>query len=665
MGDRFSVTLNTVPPANATRSFGGAILQDIPGFRERRRSLPLAPYERLETSPRHLAMAFRQMIDDRLLCGYTRDGLTLPSLEPPIDWFAHNRSFAYHLNAWDPVTELLMGFSIYQDERYFEAARAFCSDWMENFQFLGFPIGPVPKELDAVFGATPWYDMAVGVRAYRIAYILDVLARDSRYGDEEVELYLRSLIFHLRLLSRDDFFRGHSNHGFYQAFGQLAVTRRFVDEPPFAEALGFTLDRVRAAIQQQFHPGGIHREHSPGYHYMVMGSLLGARASGLIGTDDIGDMVAQLERTMTWLIQPAGGIVTFGDTDPRDMRMRGLYADNFKNPDLQYQISAGASGSRPLRGLHVLKDEGYVFARSDYPENPSDGWWYFAQIASFHSRVHKHADDLSFVWSDRSSEILIDPARFAYAGKTEPGSDLARQGFWYSDPKRVYVESTRAHNTVEIDGRSYDRTRKPYGSALKYAGEQGELIVTECEIHHFRTVRHWRALAMSPDRFILVVDWLLDRSGETHDFRQFFQFHPSWTVETAAPGRLIAIRSQPDLSLAVVTLNPAQGTFRAVRGQQEPELLGWYSDKAYSLIPATTIFAEQLQTDYAVFATLFTFSSDVSPRPASIRKSMRPSVFCWNESDALVTVSMMRGTDDDHVSATLVRTPLDELKTNG
>ncbi len=294
-----------------------------------------------------------------------------------------------------------------------------------------------------------------------------------------------------------------------------------------------------------------------------------------------------------------------------------------------------------------------------------DGWWYFAQIAAFHSRVHKHADDLSFVWSDRSSEILIDPARFAYAGKTEPGSDLARQGFWYSDPKRVYVELTRAHNTVEIDGRSYDRTRKPYGSALKYAGEQGELIVTECEIHHFRTVRHWRALAMSPDRFILVVDWLLDRSGETHDFRQFFQFHPSWTVETAAPGRLIATRSQPDLSLAVVTLNPAQGTFRAVRGQQEPELLGWYSDKAYSLIPATTIFAEQLQTDYAVFATLFTFSSDVSPRPASIRKSMRPSVFCWNESDALVTVSMMRGTDDDHVSATLVRTPLDELKTNG
>ncbi len=177
-----------------------------------------------------------------------------------------------------------------------------------------------------------------------------------------------------------------------------------------------------------------------------------------------------------------------------------------------------------------MPDEGYVFARSDYPETPGAPWWYFAQTASFHSRVHKHADDLSFVWSDRGLPILVDPARFAYSGKTERGSDLAKQGFWYADPKRIYVESTRAHNTVEIDGRSYNRTRTPYSSALRYAGEQDGLIVTECHHRPAGTVLHIRLLTLAPGRFLLVVDWLFDRSGTAHDFRQHVHFHPDWHV---------------------------------------------------------------------------------------------------------------------------------------
>jgi hypothetical protein len=47
----------------------------------------------------------------------------------------------------------------------------------------------------------------------------------------------------------------------------------------------------------------------------------------------------------------------------------------------------------------------------------------------------------------------------------------------YSDPNRIYVETTRAHNTVEIDGLSHPRRNvQPYGSGLVGWGEQGELI---------------------------------------------------------------------------------------------------------------------------------------------------------------------------------------------
>jgi hypothetical protein len=617
-------------------------------------------YESLEASPRYLAPGYRDVLERRLTSGYERDGVAIPSINGPIDWCAHHRSFSYHLNSWDPITELLMGHSIYQDERYFEAARGFAYSWLETFQFSSFGIGPDPAELTAALGIMPWYDMAVGQRVYRLAYIADVMCRDSRYDEQDLYFMIRSLIFHLLVLSRDDFFSAHSNHGFYQSLGELAATRRFRDEPFFAERFQVAVARARAAVDQQFHPAGIHREHSPGYHYMVMGSLIEARASGLVDSEDLSERVRSFEEIFTWLIQPDGSILTFGDTDPRLFRSK-IAPDRYTNPQLRYQLSNGLNGVRPASGLLALKNEGYVFARSDYPERPGDTWWYLAQMASFHSRVHKHADDLSFVWSDLGSQILVDPGRFAYAGKTEPGSELAREGFWYSDPKRVYVESTRAHNTVEIDGRSYDRKRKPYGSALKYAGEQQGLIVTESEIHQHRTVRHWRVLVMAPGSFLLVVDWLFDRTGLAHDFRQYFHFHPEWLLNPDSDGkactRFIAHRENNGMRLAVVPLLADQGSLSSVRGQEEPELLGWVSDKAYSLIPCATIASQQFNTDYAVFATLFSFETDTRsvPKQTIVRRSMRPSVFAWEEAGELVRIEMRRGQGNEPVSIVMRR----------
>jgi hypothetical protein len=287
-----------------------------------------------------------------------------------------------------------------------------------------------------------------------------------------------------------------------------------------------------------------------------------------------------------------------------------------------------------------------VFARSAAPSGRDDPWWYLAQMASFHSRVHKHADDLSFVWSDHGSEILIDPGRYAYVGKTAPNSDLEKLGFWYGDPKRIYVESTRAHNTVEIDSRSYDRTRKLPGSALKHANEQDGLIVTECEARH-EGVSHWRMLVLRPSAFLLIID-SLDDPNHTHDFRQNFLLHPSWLTTGDDPSCLIARRTDPERQLRILSLAPDQAAFGTARGQQEPELLGWHSDRANSLQPCTALFSEQHGTNAAVFATLFTFAADATPNAGatSVLGSMRPSHLSWNEDDRLITLSIMRSLED-------------------
>lgn len=606
-------------------------------------------------TPLHLSKGFRERVERRLVAGYERDGLSIPSLVGPINWLSHHRSFSLRLNAWDPISELLMSYSMYREDRHFEVARSFAFDWITQFQFASFAVGPDPLKLEAVFGPLVWYDMAVGQRAYRLAYITDVMARDDRFEDHEVALGIASLVFHSELLGREDFFKAEHNHGFYQVYGELAAARRFRDEPFFAERFAMATDRALSAVDQQFFPGGLHREHSPGYHHMVMGSLIGARASGLIDSEAISKRVAMIEAALTWLIQPNGSLLTFGDTDPRNMLEGEFHADRLTDPALRYQLSHGALGEPPASGLKLMNHEGYAFVRSTAPRSPDDPWWYLAQIASFHSRVHKHADDLSFVWSDLGAEILIDPGRYAYGEKTEPSSDLAQQGFWYTDPKRIYVESTRAHNTVEIDGRSFNRKRKPYGSALTYAGEQNGLIVTECDLRHPKSARHWRVLVMNPGHFLLVVDWLFDRAEQVHDFRQHLHFHPAWDISRDLAldkrGQLLAHAERPDLSLTVLPLVPNQGTVTAIRGQETPELLGWYSDNPYSLVPCTSLISDRLQTDYAVFATLLTFGrqAEAAPKKTTVRKSMRPSVFAWQEANQLMQIEIQRGQDGSPV----------------
>lgn len=621
---------------------------DIPSFRERRVAAPLLPYENLEMNPRHKSSSFSNVVEARIRDGYERDGESIPSLSKPIDWEAYGRSFSVRLHSWEPITELLMFNSLYSDERSFEIARSFAFEWINRFQAQASAVGPDPIMLERVAGCTPWYDMAVGRRAYRLAYILDVLARNPSYDDQLVMDGFRCLDFHLLLLSRDDFFRADHNHGFYQALGELAAIRRFRNEQLFGGREEAALRRVERAIDQQFLASGIHREHSPEYHFMVMGSLIGARASGLVDSDGLRSRIAAIEAAMQWLIQPNGCLLTFGDSSPRDFRIGEYYPDRFQDPNLRYHLSRGQLGNPPSAGILALPEEGYAIARSGFSAIPDRNWWYLAQIAAFHSRAHKHADDLSFVWSDRGVEILTDPGRYAYGAKTDPSSDLAQQGFWYSDPKRIYVESTRAHNTVEIDGRSYDRRQKPYGSALRYAGEQDGLIVTECDVTHFQSVRHWRLLVMAPGRFLLTVDCLHDAIGRKHDFRQYFHLHPNWLASIApssvGSSQVLIHNSEYAFCLLVVPLIDIQGTATIVRGQVEQELLGWHSDKSGSLIPSNSLFSEQCSVDSAVFATLFTFANAVTPclqtriDPAAMSNVM----FMWEEDGERLSLEISR-----------------------
>ncbi len=90
-------------------------------------------------------------------------------LFPPVDWHAGdaNRSWAFQLHAWDPLAPVLAAHSRDGDPSRLAFAAALALDWA----------AANPRE--GVGAGFAWYDMAVGLRAYRLAYVLDALARDE------------------------------------------------------------------------------------------------------------------------------------------------------------------------------------------------------------------------------------------------------------------------------------------------------------------------------------------------------------------------------------------------------------------------------------------------------------------------------------------------------
>ncbi len=136
----------------------------------------------------------------------------------------------------------------------------------------------------------------------------------------------------------------------------------------------------------------------------------------------------------------------------------------------------------------------------------------------------------------------------------EQGFELLVRRFWYSDPNRVYCESTRAHNALEFDGvRNYERRGvKPYGSALKrHVVSPDGIIAIETECKHFGSIRHVRVLIFSPGEWLLAFDWFHDNNKEQHCIRQWFHLGHSLELQGEANGLKAPIPNN-DVPLRVI-----------------------------------------------------------------------------------------------------------------
>ena len=459
-----------------------------------------------------------------------------------------------------------------------------------------------------------WYDMSTGLRANKLAYILHrmiekhriIIGPNHEEHEDIIKLILAAEIHIIELMSEDNL-AIHSNHGFFQMSGLLALGSLLPFLEKSKEAVSFALNHIESMLSEHFALDGLHKEHSPNYHYLMANYMNMITATGWIDPQSmLGRRLYNTTIIASTMITPDGNLLPIGDSIPQNVEK--LVSFDINRDDTGNPCSPAGLFFFPRGGLAIYSTHDEEGTAKDH----------LAFSSQFHSRQHKHADHLGFNYCMNGRPMIIDSGTYSYH---------------YEQPERMYIESTRAHNTVEIDGLNHSRfLMDTYGSALTLACEVGPCVVMEGRVHHQRLappeipnnkirftdavdvdVQHRRLLLHVPDRFLLVLDDL--KSEKSHEYTQWFHLAPNldFRKENDELG-VVTDKKNQVLSTVRSVGSDTEITLTQIKGQQSPRLQGWVSLDGQSLTPNQAI-GFRTNAPSTVIATLFDFNIHGTKKP--------------------------------------------------
>lgn len=437
-------------------------------------------------------------------------------LSTPIDWECgsrlSDRNWRMLLQGWafyQTVIPHFDSYSVSQKVTIFRHVHETIIDWMSVY-------GDDPD--DVVTSRMPdsyaWYDMSVGYRALMVAFFtsrgLHSFLDDQDMDSSALDGFVRKHIRHLS--SPEVLFR--NNHGLFQLHGLAALVNLCEVGEDFADTARYAATEMEDLILSQFSEDGVHLEHSPHYHFYVLDVITNILNSGWYESDYLREIIKGAETHSKWLVDAAGRVVTIGDS-------------LFEKPKNAPQLPTFG------RGLVTSSFEksGYAVVRSGWGCEVDDSAFIF-MTGAHHSNVHKHRDCLSFEWHVGGNRLVCDSGRYGY----------------HSDEFRRYALSTRAHNTIEIDG--FDVLRmSPTGSMLNPSYVHHG-IAHLSGARRYRSFYHAREVVSDPRRWLIIFDEV--RQVRYHPVSQWLHFGEKFTTSTLSGSRHV-FEGEGSLRLTVET----------------------------------------------------------------------------------------------------------------
>jgi hypothetical protein len=345
----------------------------------------------------------------------------------------------------------------------------------------------------------------------------------------------------------------------------------------------YALARLADELDVQVYPDGFQIELSTGYHQVDITNY-----QWLIDVYDAYDepipsaFAAGLERMHAInvrLMMPDGRLPDLNDGGWREVAplMERAVVHYPRRSDFAWAYTRGEQGSPPAETSLALPYAGYTVMRTGWGP---DAMWALFDGGPF-GYGHQHEDKLNLLLHAYGRLLLTEGGNYAY-----DDSEMRR-----------YVLSTRAHNTIRVDGHDQNRRlhyRREEFDVRALAGvrwstddaydvveatyDEGYGPDADCAVTHRRKVIALKQGIHGLGPFLLVVDRLSARDARVHSYQVLWHLD----VDRVRVEGLAVCSDDPDqANLCLLAAERAGLEVAVVSGQESPEWQGWKTIKEH------------------------------------------------------------------------------------
>ncbi len=374
---------------------------------------------------------------ERILTGELISCSTPHKFEGEVDWFSNPtfnqyKEWTWQLSRHPEWAILAERYRATGDERYAEAFVRYFRSWVRQ--------ALVPENADG--GATLcWRTIEAGIRmggAWQWA--LHSFYRSPHFTDDVLVDWYKSVWEHGWRL------RNFHRTGNWLIMEMNGLAQISILYPQFRDApawKAYAFDRLVEELDAQVYPDGWQVELSTGYHQVDINNYQWLIDVCRVCEEPIpAAFHAGMERmhaVNVLMMMPDGRLPDLNDGGWHDVArlMKSAVIDYPQRADFLWAFTKGAQGWPPAEASHAFHYAGYTVMRTGWER---DAMWAVLDAGHF-GYGHQHEDKLSLLLHAYGRLLLTEGGNYAY-----DASEMRR-----------YVLSTRAHNTIRVDGQDQNR----------------------------------------------------------------------------------------------------------------------------------------------------------------------------------------------------------------
>lgn len=488
--------------------------------------------------------------------------------EDDIEW-------AWALNRHYPVAYLLPDYYETGNPGYAKYIDSFTKDWI----IRSWPY-PGVKSSTAM-----WRGLEVSFRVKTWAQVFYGLMNTDYISPATKLLILSSLPDHAHYAR---YFHAQNNWLTMEMSGLATVAAFWPEYKNSKEWLGYAINSMSGSMKEQVYPDGAQTELTSSYHYVALNNFdqlneIGKKA-GFQLPDYYMKTMENMWNYLALTMRPDGHGILNNDADlvyNREMILDA--AKEYNRADWQFIAANGKEGTKPENGpSFIFPWAGQLVSRSGYD---AGAHWAFFDMGPWGSG-HQHNDKLHVSVSAFGRDLLVDAGRFAYRGEV-------------ADKFRKYATGSAGHNILLIDG-------KGQGSGTKVTevpvSKKDYMITGESDygrgsFSNFNNLdgscKHTRTLYYARGDLWVVVDQVT--TDRPRKIEALWHWHPACKVEIDN-NQVSTVNDRGNLQ--VIQAGNQAWDVKLVKGQELPEIQGWYS-KEYNIYEPcpTSIYSTQIESN--------------------------------------------------------------------